>query len=100
MLGHGPVCEFVGQSQFKKLSLKKRLVITRVRNLTRLGKEACWGQDLDPMVGVDDTRSKSDGGNMPLPRGAQAEDKTQSVRRRARLVGVRDDGRIEQCCRF
>ena len=32
------------------------------------------------MVGVDDTRSKSDGGNMPLPRGAQAEDKTQSAR--------------------
>ena len=52
------------------------------------------------MVGVDDTRSKSDGRNMSLSRGAQAEDKTQSAGRQVRLVGVRDDGRIEQCCRF
>ena len=79
MLGHGPVCEFVGQSQLKELSLKKRLFVTRVRNLTWLGKEACWGQDFDPMIGVDDARSKSDGGNMPFPRGAQAEDETQSA---------------------
>src|SRR5260370_38465752 len=99
MLGHGPVCEIVGQSQLKKFSLKKRLVITRVRNLTRLGKEACWGQDLDPMVGVDDTRSKGDGGNMPLPRCAQAEDKTQSGRQRIRLGGGRDDGRGGESCR-
>src|ERR1051326_3538802 len=100
MLGHGPVCELIGQSELKKLSFKKRLVITRVRNLARLSKEACWGQDFDPMVGVDNTGSKSDGGNMPLSRGPQAEDKTQSVRRRVRLVGVRDNRRIEQCCRF
>ena len=99
-LVHRPACKFVVQSQLKKFSLKERLIVTGVRNLTRLGKEACWGQDLDPMVGVDDPRSKSDGRNMSLPRGAQAEDKTQSAGRQVRLVGVRDDGRIEQCCRF
>ena len=33
---------------------------------------------------------------MPLPGGAQAQDKTQRARRQVRLVGVRDDGRIEQ----
>jgi hypothetical protein len=48
------------------------------------------------MVGVDDTRPKSDGGNVSFPGGAQAEDKTQSAGRQVRLVRVRDDGRIEQ----
>jgi hypothetical protein len=35
-----------------------------------------------------------------LPGGAQAEDKTESAGRKVRLVRVRDDGRIEQGCRF
>jgi hypothetical protein len=35
-----------------------------------------------------------------LPGGAQAEDKTQSAGRKLGLVRVRDDGRIEQGCRF
>src|ERR1700737_4668792 len=52
------------------------------------------------MVDVDDTRSKSDGGNVSLPRSAQAEDKTQCTGRQVRLVRVRDDGGIEQGCRF
>src|SRR5689334_6857942 len=100
MLGHSSVCEFVSQSQLEKFSLKECFVVTGVWNLTWLRKEARWGLNLDPMVRVDDAGSKSDGGNMPLPRGPQADDKTQSVRRRVRLVGVRDDGRIEQGCRF
>ena len=37
---------------------------------------------------------------MSLPGGAQAEDKTQSAGRKVRVVRVRDDGRIEQRCRF
>jgi hypothetical protein len=52
------------------------------------------------MVDVDDTRPKSDGGDVSLPGGAQAEDKTQSAGRQVRLVRVRDDGRIEQGCGF
>src|SRR5271167_1501113 len=43
---------------------------------------------------------KSYGRNMSLPRGAQAEDKTQSAGRQVRLVRVRHDGRVEQCSRF
>jgi hypothetical protein len=35
-----------------------------------------------------------------FPSGAQAEDKTQSSGGKVRLVRVRDDGRIEQGCRF
>jgi hypothetical protein len=52
------------------------------------------------VVDVDDSSSKSDGGDMPLPGGAQAEDKTQSAGRQVRLVRVRDDRWIEQRCRF
>ena len=37
---------------------------------------------------------------MSLPRGAQTQDKTQCTGRKVRLVRVRDDGRIEQGCRF
>ena len=37
---------------------------------------------------------------MSLPGGAQAEDKTQSARRKVGLVRVRHDGRIEKGCRF
>jgi hypothetical protein len=68
--------------------------------LTRLGEEAGWGLDLDIVVRADDPRPKSDGGNVPLPSGAQAEDKTQIAGRKVRLIGVRNDGRIEQGCRF
>jgi hypothetical protein len=69
-LVHRSPCKFVAQSQLKEFSLKECLVVTGVRNLTRLGKEACWRQDLDPMVGVNDTRSKNDGRNMSLAGGA------------------------------
>src|SRR6202795_4338375 len=56
-LVHRPACKFVVQSQLKKFPLKERLIVTGVRNLTRLGKEGCGGQDLEPMVAGEDTRS-------------------------------------------
>ena len=52
------------------------------------------------MVGVDDTRPKSDRGNVSLPGGAQAEDKTQRTGRKVGLVSMRHDGGIEQGCRL
>jgi hypothetical protein len=45
---------------------------------------------------MDDTGSKSDGGNVSFPSGAQAENKPQSAGREIRLVRVRNDGWIEQ----
>src|SRR5260370_41465573 len=80
-LVHNPTCESAGQSQLKKFPLEERLLVAGVRDLTRLGEEAGWGEDLDPMVDVDDTRSKSDGGNGSLRGGAQAENKKQSAGR-------------------
>src|SRR5664279_4683994 len=45
---------------------------------------------------MDDTGSKSDGGNVSFPSGAQAENKPQSAGREISLVRVRNDGWIEQ----
>ena len=42
-LAHNPTREFVGQSQLKEFPLEERLLVTGVRDLTRLGEEACWG---------------------------------------------------------
>src|SRR5262245_43830713 len=48
------------------------------------------------MLRADDTHAESDGGNVSLARGPQAQDETQRTRRQASLVGVRHDGRIKQ----
>src|ERR1700736_256728 len=45
---------------------------------------------------MDNTGSKSGGGNMAFPCGAQAENKSQSAGRQTGLVRVRNDGWIEQ----
>jgi hypothetical protein len=95
-LVHDPAREFAGQSHFKEFPPEQRLLIHRVTDLARLGEEARGGQYFDPMIGMDDTGPKSDGGDVSLPRGAQAEDKTQSTRWQTALIGVRNDGRIEQ----
>jgi hypothetical protein len=49
---------------------------------------------------MDDTGSKSDGGNVSFPSGAQAENKPQSAGREISLVRVRNDGWIEQSSGF
>ena len=48
------------------------------------------------MIGMDDSGSKRDGRNVPFAGGAQAENEPQSAHWQARLIGMRDDGRIEQ----
>ena len=48
------------------------------------------------MIGMDDSGSKRDGRNMPFASGAQAEHESQRASRQARLIGVRNDRRIEQ----
>src|ERR1700735_5266317 len=48
------------------------------------------------MIRKENAGPKSDGRNVSLPGGAQAEDKTQSAGWQASLVGMRDDGGIEQ----
>src|SRR6266849_2053389 len=42
-LVHNPACESAGQSQLKEFPLEERLLVTGVRDLTRLGEEAGWG---------------------------------------------------------
>ena len=51
---------------------------------------------LDPLIGMDDAGSESDGGNVAFPGGAQAENEPQGAGREAGLVGVRNDRWIEQ----
>ena len=93
---HDPAREFAGQSQFRKFPPEQRLLVPRVRDLARLGEEASGGTHLDLMIGMDDAGSKSDGGNVPFPGGAQAENKPQSAGWQIGLVRVRNDGWIEQ----
>ena len=81
---------------FSEFPLEQRLLVDGVRNLARLGEKARGGQDLDPLIGMDDAGAKRDGGDVPFAGGAQAENEPQRAGRQTRLVGVRHDGRIEQ----
>jgi hypothetical protein len=45
---------------------------------------------------MDDAGSKCDGGDVPFAGGAQAENEPQSATIEAGLIGMRDDGRIEE----
>ena len=81
---HDPAREFAGQSQFREFPPEQRLLIQGVWDLARLGEEASGREYLDPLIGMDDTGSKSDGGNVPFPGGAQAENKPQSAGRQIR----------------
>ena len=93
---HHPLGEFAGQSQFHKFPPEQPLFVNRVWNLTRLSEEAAGFAHLDPMIGMDDSGSKRDGRNMPFASSAQAENESQRARWQPRLIGVRDDGGIEQ----
>ncbi len=52
------------------------------------------------IAGMNKAGTKRDGRNVSFPGGAQAEHETQSARRHAGLIGMRDHGRIEQRRRF
>jgi len=45
--------------QLKQFPLEQRFLVVGIRDLTRLGEEAGWGLDLDPVIGVDDSRPKT-----------------------------------------
>ena len=56
--------------------------------------------DRHAAVSGDASRSKRQGGNMPFPDRAKTEDEATSAFRRAGLIRMGDDARIEQCRRF
>ena len=85
---------------FRELSREQRLLVHGVRNLLRLGEKAGGGQDLDPLIGMDDAGAKRDGRNVSFAGGAQAQNEAQRAGRQFRLIGVRNDGGIEQGRRF
>src|SRR5579872_4303031 len=92
--------EFVGQSHLNEFPFEERFIVAGIWNLTRFREETCRWQNLDPMVDVDDARSKGNRRNMSLPGSTQAEDKTQSSGKQVRLVRMRHNGGIEKRRRF
>ncbi len=87
---------FAVQSQFLEFPGEQPLLIDGIRGLTGLGEEAGRRENLDPLIGMDNAGSKRDGGDVPFSSGAQAENEPQRSSLQARLIGVRDDGGIEQ----
>ena len=75
---------------------KSGFLILGIGNLAGLGEEAGGRHYLDPSIGMNDAGSKGDGGNVTFPSGAQAENESQSAGRQISLIGVRNDGRIEE----
>jgi hypothetical protein len=93
---HDLAGEFALQSDFDQLPREQRLFIDGIWNLTRLGEEPGGIGYVDPIIRMDGTGSKGDGRNVPFPGGAEAENEAQRASWNASLVGVRNDGRIEQ----
>src|SRR5690349_14833349 len=88
--------ELTGDAQFLKLSLEERLFVSLTGDL--LGLKAIPGGriDGDAAVRIDDTRAESDGRNVPLARGPQAQDEAERTGQQIRLIRVGNDGGVEE----
>ena len=83
-----------------QLAPKQSLLVNRIRDLTRLGEEAGGRAYFDPMIGMNDPVRNVMEEMWPSPVARRLRTKRNAPAGRPGLIGVRDDGRIEQRGRF
>src|SRR5205823_1491207 len=83
-------------AQFLKLSPEQALLVRRVGRLYGLETITGGRVDRDFAISAQESRAKSDRGDMPFAGGPQAQNETQRAGREVRLIRVRHDRWIEQ----
>ena len=86
----------VRHAQFLQLSPENGFVVGNGRDVVRRRHVTRGHIHENLALPVDDSRSKRDGGNMPLAGRAQAENKTERSLGKPGLIRMRHDGRIEK----